>query len=248
MKLGKGRIIKIFVIAVLAVLFVVLAAEVYLFVRDTRLDSITVEGNSHYSDQEVLELLFPEAEDRRTVKVWFNEQFGEHLTIPYITSYEITLTGLHSAEIMVYEKSVVACLEYMGSFVYFDKDGIVVETAQEKTMDVPVITGIVFSRIVMHQPIAVENEQVFTTVLNLTQLLTQYGMDVDKVYYNDVLEAKLYMGDIRVMLGSNQYLAEKILELKSILPQLEGRAGTLYLDSYDPDAVKPQYRFKPEKN
>lgn len=246
MKKG-ARIGKIIIVFLLVAVLGLLAAAGYLFVQDTRLETITVEGNSHYSDSEMLRLIFPDEKDRQTLRVWWNERQGEHREIPFVSRYEITLTGLHSAEIMVYEKNIVACLEYMGSIMYFDKDGIVVETAATNTEGVPLITGIIFSQIVMHEPIKVQNEKIFTTVLGLTQLLSQNQLEVDKVYYDSDLNARLYIGDVKVELGSNQYMDEKILELRAILPNLAGRSGTLYLDSYDPDAVKPQYRFKPDQ-
>lgn len=242
----RGGTAKIIVAAVLTVLIAALGAGVYLFVGNTRLESVTVEGNSRYSDEELLKLIFPTEKDRRTAKVWLDEYRGEHREIPFVSRYEITLTGLHTAEIMVYEKNIVACLDYMGSIMYFDKDGIVVETGDTNTEGVPVITGIVFSQIVMHQPIVTENREIFSAVLHLTQLLSLYELDVERVYYHDNLEARLYMGGLRVELGGSQYMDEKILELKSMLPQLEGQSGTLYLNSYHPDAVKPHYRFKPD--
>ena len=245
MKKG-AKIGKIIIVFLLVAVLGLLAVAGYLFIQDTRLEMITVEGNSHYSDSELLQLIFPEETDRQTFRVWWNEQQGEHRDNPFVSRYEITLTGLHSAEIMVYEKNIVACLEYMGSIMYFDKDGIVVETAATNTEGVPLITGIIFSQIVMHEPIKVENERIFTTVLNLTQLLSLNHLAVDKVYYDGNLNARLYVDRIKVELGSSRYMDEKILELRAILPELAGRAGTLYLDSYDPDAVKQQYRFKPD--
>ncbi len=246
MKKKGVRIGKMIIVLLLAVVLTLLAVGAYLFVQNTRLETITVEGNEHYSDTEFLELIFPEETDRRTFLVWWNERQGDHIDIPFVSRYEITLTGLHSAEIMVYEKSIVACLEYMGSIMYFDKDGIVVESAEENTEDVPVITGINFSQIVMYQPIRAANEKIFTTVMNLTQSLSLNELKADKVYYDDELNARLYIGTIKVELGGGEYMDEKILELRAMLPKLEGKSGTLYLDSYDPDVKNPQYRFKPE--
>ena len=239
---------KLIVSAVLILLLFGFVFGAYLFSQNTWVETITVEGNEHYSDAEILELIFPEPYDRLTVNVWLSEQKGEHREIPFVSRYELTLTDLHTAEIMVYEKNIIACLEYMGSIMYFDKDGIVVESEDENNEDVPEITGVEFSRIVMYQPIAVKNQEIFTAILNLTQLLALYELEVDRVYYNDALEARLYMDGLKVELGGTRYMDEKIMELKSMLPSLDGRRGTLYLDSFDPDAINPHYRFMPEKN
>ena len=180
MKKGAGT--RKFIIGFLvAVILFLIAAGGYLYVQDTKLEDITVEGNSHYTDSELLKLIFPDVDDRQTLKVWWKEMKGEHHDIPFVSRYEITLTGLRSAEIMVYEKNIVACLEYMDSIMFFDKDGIVVESASSNTEGVPLITGIMFSQIVMHEQIKTENKRIFTTVLTLTQLLAKHQLRVDKI-------------------------------------------------------------------
>ncbi len=54
------------------------------------------------------------------------------------------------------------------------------------------------------------------------------------------------MGEIEVILGSNEGLNGKIAELGDMLPQLEGKSGTLYLDNYDETRTNPMYTFKPK--
>ena len=63
----------------------------------------------------------------------------------------------------------------------------------------------------------------------LTQILSIHELVVDRVQYNSLGEATLYMGDIEVLLGGNADLNGKIGELNDMVPQLEGRKGTLHL-------------------
>ena len=90
-----------------------------------------------------------------------------------------------------------------------------------------------------------ESERVFEEILDLTQILSIYDLSVDKIQYNTLGEATLYMGEIEVILGSNEGLNGKIAELGDMLPQLEGKSGTLYLDNYDETRTNPMYTFKP---
>ena len=41
----------------------------------------------------------------------------------------------------VYEKSVAGYVEYMGRYMYFDQDGIVVESSETRTEGIPQVTG-----------------------------------------------------------------------------------------------------------
>ena len=76
-------------------------------------------------------------------------------------------------------------------------------------------------------------------------ILSIYGLSVDKIQYNSIGDATLYMGDIEVILGNSAGLNGKIAELGDMLPQLEGKSGTLYLDTYDETKTNPMYTFKP---
>ena len=51
--------------------------------------------------------------------------------------YKLVFKGPSRAEIIVYEKSVVGYVSYMSSYMYFDKDGIIVESASKKLLAFP---------------------------------------------------------------------------------------------------------------
>ena len=55
---------------------------------------------------------------------------------------------------------------HRGSYLYFDRDGIVVESSRIKLEDIPVITGLNFSRIVLHEQLKVQKEEMFTVILS----------------------------------------------------------------------------------
>ena len=131
--------------------------------------------------------------------------------------------------------------------MYFDKDGIIVESANSKLQGIPWVTGLKFGHIVLYQKLPVESEEIFQEILNLTQILSIYEMQVDKIQYNSFGEATLYMGEIEVILGSNDSLNGKVAELNDMLPQLKGLSGTLYLDTYSEANTTAMYAFKPRK-
>lgn len=46
----------------------------------------------------------------------------------------------------MYEKNIVGYVHYLGKNVYFDKDGIVVESSDQEIEGVPLIKGLTFDR------------------------------------------------------------------------------------------------------
>lgn len=212
-----------------------------------RVREVSVVGNERYTAEQIEEILFPEGLGRNTIYSYIKNRFRPHEKIPFVEDYRIVYQSPTSVEVIVYEKSVVGYVSYMSSCMYFDKDGIIVESASEKLDGVPWITGLKFGQIVLYQPLPVEREDIFQEILNLTQILSIYELKVDKIQYNQLAEATLYLGDIEVQLGTNEGLNGKIAELNDMIPMLEGRKGILYLTDYKENQTSAGYPFKPKK-
>lgn len=209
-----------------------------------RISEIEVTGNKQYTEEQIIDLIFDGKWSRNSAYCYYESQFREHKSIPFIEKYKIEFEGPTKVRVVVYEKSVVGYVSYMSSYMYFDKDGIIVESATEQLPGVPWITGLEFGHIVLHQPLPVANQDIFEKILNLTQVLSVNEVRVDKINYDSYMEAELTIGDIIVELGDDESLNGKITELSDILPELTGLSGTLYLDSYDENNSNPMYTFK----
>lgn len=221
---------------------VILLAAVLLFA--VRITDIDVSGNEQYTDEQIIDLIFDGKWSRNSAYCYYEDKFREHKSIPFIEEYKIEFKSPTKVNIVVFEKSVVGYVSYMSSYMYFDKDGIIVESSGEQLPGVPWITGLEFGHIVLHQPLPVASMEIFEEILNLTQVLSVSGVGVDKINYNTFGEAELFIGDITVELGGNENISGKVAELRDILPELDGLAGTLYLDTYDETNNNPTYTFK----
>ena len=208
-----------------------------------RIKEIEVTGNKQYTEEQIVDLIFDGKWSRNSAYCYYESQFREKKSIPFIEDYKIEFQSPTKVRVVVYEKSVVGYVSYMSSYMYFDKDGIIVESSGEQLEGIPWVTGMEFGHIVLHQPLPVENQTIFEQILNLTQVLSINEVKVDKINYNSFMEAELYIDDITVELGNDDDLNGKISELSDILPEIEGMAGTLYLDNYDENNSNPMYSF-----
>lgn len=204
---------------------------------------ISVTGNKKYTSEQIVSLLFKDRWDRNAIFCICKDRFKEHEQIPFVEDYKIVFLSPVKVEVIVYEKSVVGYVSYMGSYLYFDKDGIIVESSSEELPGIPWITGLKFGHIALHQPLPVEGGRIFDEILTLTQLLSTHEILVDQIQYDSQGDATLIMGEIRAFLGSSDNMNGKISELKDQLPVLEGLSGTLYLDTYDEAETATSYRF-----
>ena len=210
-----------------------------------KITDITVTGNKKYDSDQIVEMLFPDSLSKNSGICYLKDRFEPHKKIPFVEDYKIIFRSMSQIEIIVYEKSMVGCVSYMSSYMYFDKDGIIVESASEKLPGIPEITGLKFGHIVLYEKLPVESAQIFSDILNLTQVLSIYQIESDQIRFSTNGSTTLHIGDIDVVLGGNNDLNGKISELSDIMPQIVGLSGTLYLDTYDEGNLNAMYAFKP---
>lgn len=203
--------------------FVLLIFGVVLILT-TKLTNVTIEGSNHYSKEEIQDLLVSKETDKNTLLFYLHHSYGETKKIPFVEKIDISLVDRNAVNIQVYEKVVTGCIEYMGSYMYFDRDGIVVETSNERLPDVPVITGLEFSKLILHEPIEVDKPNVFQVILNLTQLIHTYNVDVNIINFNSDLEVILYSKDVRILLGKRSNYDEQLAQLPNLLASIEERS------------------------
>ena len=78
-------------------------------------------------------------------------------------------------------------------------------------------------------------QKIFKKILSITQLLEKYELTADKIFFDSDYDLTLYFGGVRVTLGSSDEIDEKIMRLQYILPQLEGKSGTLRMENHTED-------------
>lgn len=224
------------------------AVLLLLFVFFVRISEVEVSGNVRYTKEQLEEAVFDTNFSRNTVICYLRDRFRPHKTIPFVEDYKIVFRSLNRAEIIVYEKSVVGYVSYMNSMIYFDKDGVVVESTSERLPGIPMINGLEFGHIVLHRPLPVENPKIFSELLNLTQILEINEITVDQIEFARSGKMRCCIGTLLVELGDNTQMNGKIGELRSILNEYPDLDGTLYLDTYDEANLNPMFRFEKNQN
>ena len=242
---------------VILILFLVLLAG-GIFVGSLRVEKVNISGNEYYSAAEAEDLIFSEEWERNPLVIWFSEKLGKEKEIPFIEKYQIHLNGFSSADVTIYEKNMVGYVEFLGSCLYFDRDGMVVESSAEHYGDVPLVTGLDVDYVVLSEPLPVSDKSVFQMLLTLTQHLSSRSITwageeqpmiqlIDRIHFDSMGNVSCYVEDVVVSLGSGDSLEGKLQEMTDILPELEGRSGTLHLETYDETLTNPSYIFKNQK-
>lgn len=198
-----------------------------------RLKTIKVEGSSHYSAEELQDKVITKKTDNNALLLYLRYKYGNFDSIPFIEDIDIELVNRNTVKIHVYEKVITGCLEFMGGYMYFDKDGIIVESSDEKLDEIPYITGLKFEKIVLYQKLEVQKKALFDVILNITQLIKKYDLKIETIEFNSDLEVILYSGNIKILLGKRTTYDEQIAELENLLPSAKGKKIVLDMTNFE---------------
>lgn len=223
----SGRYITILGILALILCVLFLVKERY------TVKTITVEGNVHYTNDEIIDMVINNRLSKNSIYLSLKYRKRGIENIPFIEKMSVNIVAPDSIKILVYEKAVAGYIEYLGKYMYFDKDGIIVESSNKKTSGIPQITGLEFDYLVLHESLPVKNMDIFQSILDITQLLAKYEISAEKIYFDKNQQMTLYFENIRVRLGDISNIDDKITYLKAILPELEGQKGILRMENYE---------------
>ena len=101
--------------------------------------------------------------------------------------------------------------------------------------DLPLVTGLGCESAAVGEKLSVADDSVFNTILALDRMIEKYEIRPDSLEFTQFLTAILHYGDIRVNLGEDSGLEEKMIRVAAILPKLEGKSGVLHLEDYTED-------------
>ena len=212
-----------------SVAVVVLAAAVFFFTF-FQVKIVEVIGNDHYTEDELKEKILKGSMTSKAIlaPLFYSKNAAEEL--PYIESFNVRRSGRNKLIISVKEKSVVGCIPYLDSYVYFDSNGYFVEGSKTRDTKVAFFDGIQPKKVVMEEKLPIK-ETVLNTAVALSTIFAKNDMVPDHIMFDDSYEISLLYGDITVQLGKDEYLEDKMTRAIAILPQLEGQKGILHMEN-----------------
>lgn len=236
MKNEYARFERKHIIAIMILVFLLILAGGFCYLAiGYHVDQVSVEGNEHYTDEQIKAMVLKGGIRDNSLLLSIEYSNKPIKDIPFVESMEVEITDHHSIKINVYEKALAGCVEYLGRYMYFDREGIIVESSEETTVGIPQVTGLSFDEVLLHEKLPVEDAGIFAKILSITQLLEKYDVVADKIHFEKNGKVVLYYGGVRVNLGTAANLDEKIMQLPEILPNLTDKRGVLKMEDYDSD-------------
>lgn len=197
--------------------------------------NVQVDGNKHYSAEEIKAMIMTGYFGDNSLYLSLKYKNKDIEGVPFVETMDVVVQSNDTIRIIVYEKALAGYVEYLGRYMYFDNEGVVVEASKVTTKGIPQVTGLSFDHVVLHEKLPVENDQIFQNILTITKLLNKYDVLCDKIQFDNNYNVTLGYNRVKVNLGPLENLDEKLMQLPKILPSLEGKKGTLDLQNYTVD-------------
>lgn len=215
-----------------ALVMLLITGGVIWFMNAFRITSVMVEGNIHYSTDQITDMVMNSDFSNNSVFLSMQYHNKSITDVPFVERIDVSVVDRQTVKITVYEKALAGYVQYLGSYMYFDKDGIVVESSNVLTPGIPEVSGLKFNHVVLHEALPVENDAIFQEILNITNLLNKHGLSATKIQFDSLYDVSLHFGKVRVIMGEDADMDQIIMHLTGILPHLEGKSGVLHMENF----------------
>lgn len=223
----RRRIIRL---GIAGVVLAAVLVVVFLFRIDR--DAVVVYGNTYHTSEEIVSGLVNDALTENTLYFLWHYRDGEIPdSIPFLSSLHVQMKSWSGVEVQVTEKEPVAYVD-KGGYVYIDNEGTVVQICDEVYAGVPIVTGASVGEVNLYQKLATESSAQLRTILSLTQLLSYQELTAKEIRFGENMDITVFIDTVQIQLGQDEYLEEKVANLKKILLNLEGQSGTLHMESF----------------
>lgn len=215
----------------LSVSLIIFGAAAFILETKCKINQFNVTGNTWYSDEEIIEVLETSYFDKYSVFFKLHYMIKDTPEMAFIDRISIKFESADTISVRVYEKNIVGCVYEMGDYLYFDKDGYVVSSRTEQLNNVPRIDGLEYKTLTINQKLEVQSEELFNVILNITQLISKYGVLVDTIGFDSNRNVTLYCSDNnQVYMGRKESYDTIIQALPNILAAAEEKTATYWLD------------------
>ena len=242
-KKGKNnkKIITIFSIIVLIAVIIVLAFSAPIF----NIVKIEVNGCNIVPQETIISL--SGLKKGENIFKFNNSVINKIKENQYIEAVQIKRVLPGTIKINIQEREVSYQINVINSYAYLDKNGYILENSTVKK-DIPVIVGMEITendlinkkRLInkdLERLIKINKIIDASKAVNIENIITEVNIEDENNYflYIDSKQKKIYIGD-------TTNLTNKMLYIKKILENEEGKTGTIYVNGDISSGFKPYFR------
>lgn len=237
---------KIPVVRILLGIFAVLALTIFIIISACKIKDIEVKGVDTYTQAEIQKAIKDNGYVNNTLFYTLKCKLRKPELLPFVNSFDIKIKDANHLVVTVHEKKRAGCIEDKGKYVYFDKQGYMLESHVKKFENIPMVTGLTYKKLEIGEKIPIKKQAVFKYLLQLTTAIDKHNITVSRLRIEKDGNILLLYRKLTVNLGDKKDLDLKMPELIGIFEKLKEKNGTIdftYFDEY-----QKRILFKPKKS
>lgn len=238
---SKKRVFKIFGAIIIFAIIIIFALTAPIF----NITDIEVEGTNNIKKETIISL--SELKKGENIFRFNNKVIDKIKENAYIDKVEIKRQLPGTIIIYVEEREVKYQINLINSYAYIDKNGYILENSTIKK-DVPTIVGLKITENELINRKRLENIDLeklnniskimdATKSIDIENLITEINTE-DENNYVLYLESKLK----KIYIGDTSNLTNKMLYVKKILENEEGKSGIAFVNGDISSGFKPYFR------
>ena len=165
--------------------------------------------------------------------LWLLNRKTDISSEPLLNSIHVQLRNPQTIVVQVNEEKLSGYVQSEDEYIYVNDSGKIVLKQTEKLQDVLLLSGITADTAEVGEQLVSDDTGVFADFLDIAAILRSEAITADSLGKSDDGGYYIVMGTVKVLLGKDIYMEEKISELNDLLSKLEGLSGTLHLEEYD---------------
>jgi cell division protein FtsQ len=207
--------------------------------------TINVTGNNRVSQQEIIRLSGLSYQ-QNIFRINSKETMKNVFQSPYVEKIKIRRGLPNIINIDIIEREPLVLVPYVGSYLFVDAQGIVVEiNSSIAGMNLPVINGLKFNTFKLGEEIKVESKLQLASAITLINQIKKTGIsqEIAEINAENILNLKLITkSGIKVNLGDDSNINTKIPLAKAILQDLNSKKlkGTVEMGHKGNPVFKPE--------
>ena len=198
-----------------------------------RIKQVTVTGSEIYDAKEIESYAMSERFSYNSIYFFVKSHLTKVKCLPFTQEIDVEWKSPTSVVLHAYDKTISGCVEYMSKYVYFDKDGVVLQSLDEHMKGVTIVEGVDFGRFSVGEKLDVKEDGLFDEIMNLSSLIDHYEVRVDKLVFEGKAVTLKSKG-VSVFLGEKDFYDDDIAVLSSVLKttRKEKLQGTIDMSNY----------------
>lgn len=193
---------------------------------------IDVVGNKQFSSVEISNHILSDKYCKYAPYLFIKYKLFKPKQMPFVADIDVKLTSINTVEVNVKEKPIVAYAEHLNSHIFFDCDGIIVESSDRTIPNLVRLDGLDFKNYKLYEKPDLENPIILNSLSKIVRRLNKYNLSPSSMSFNERGEIDIYFDRLKVQLGMQDNLDEKMSRIAAILPILDEKQGTLKLNTY----------------